>query len=206
MLPKIRQIGEASGESIKAIQLFEEAACGIERRKFQHYSAEGIVSSTIHCYEQLGDLEKAETWRRKWLVAVKEKSGTESTEYAAALFGMGSTLLLAQRFSEAESVLRESLAIRDKKQPDTWVTFNTKSLLGGALLGQKRYVDAEPLLIGGYEGMQKCVATIPDNAKPRLDESLERVARLYDEMGQKNKAEEWRKKLAALQAGQPNGK
>ena len=30
-----------------------------------------------------------------------------------------------------------------------WTTFNTRSMLGGALLGQKRYADAEPLLVFG---------------------------------------------------------
>ena len=28
--------------------------------------------------------------------------------------------------------------------------YNTKSMIGGALLGQKRYAEAEPLLLGGY--------------------------------------------------------
>jgi hypothetical protein len=46
-------------------------------------------------------------------------------------------------------VLRESLALREKKKPDAWTRFNTKSMLGGALLRQKNYADAEPLLING---------------------------------------------------------
>jgi len=33
--------------------------------------------------------------------------------------------------------------------PDDWLTFNTQSMLGGALLGRKRYADAEPLLVKG---------------------------------------------------------
>jgi len=44
--------------------------------------------------------------------------------------------------------MSECLAIRAKKEPDAWTTFNTKSLLGGALLGQKKYGAAEPLLRG----------------------------------------------------------
>ncbi len=35
------------------------------------------------------------------------------------------------------------------------------SLLGGALLGQGRYAEAEPLVIGGYEGMKAREAKIP---------------------------------------------
>lgn len=62
--------------------------------------------------------------------------------------------------------LRESLAIREKTQPDAWTTFDSKSLLGGALLGQKKVADAEPLLLAGYEGMKKREnATAPRAAK-----------------------------------------
>ncbi len=41
---------------------------------------------------------------------------------------------------------RVRLAIREKTQPEDWSTFNTRSTLGGSLLGQKRYAAAEQLL------------------------------------------------------------
>ncbi len=34
--------------------------------------------------------------------------------------------------------------MRTKIQPDNWITFHTKSLLGAALLGQKKVAEAEP--------------------------------------------------------------
>ena len=46
-------------------------------------------------------------------------------------------------------LLGECLASREKTQPDVWSTFNTKSLQGGALLGQKKYAEAEHLLSAG---------------------------------------------------------
>ncbi len=52
----------------------------------------------------------------------------------------------------AERVVRDCLAICEKSQPDDWMTFNTRSLLGGSLLGQKKYVEAEPLILSDYEG------------------------------------------------------
>src|SRR5262249_26433634 len=98
--------------------------------------------------------------------------------------------------AEAEPVLRESLAIREKLQPDEWTTFNTRSLLGGSLLGQKKYADAEPLIVAGYEGMKAREAKIPPPGKPRFTEAAERVVRLYEEWGKKDKAAEWRTRLA----------
>ena len=89
-----------------------------------------------------------------------------------------------KKYSDAEPNLRECLAIREKTQPDDWKTFNTKSMLGGALLGQKKYVEAEPLLLAGYEGMKQRAKTIPPQASPRIPEALDRLMRrvaLFDE-------------------------
>ena len=43
-----------------------------------------------------------------------------------------------------------------------WTTFNTKSLLGASLLGQKKYAEAEPLLVAGYSGLKQREAKIPE--------------------------------------------
>ena len=42
------------------------------------------------------------------------------------------------RWSEAEPLLREALAIREKLASDGWERFDTMSLFGGSLLGQGR--------------------------------------------------------------------
>ena len=107
----------------------------------------------------------------------------------------GLSLVRQGKWAEAEAVLRECLAIREKVQPDEWTTFNTRSLLGGSLLGQKKYAEAEPLIVSGYEGMKARAARIPPPGRPRFTEAAERVVRLYEEWGQKDKAAEWRTKL-----------
>ena len=108
----------------------------------------------------------------------------------------GLSLIQQGKWTEAEPVLRECLAIREKSQPDEWTTFNTRSLLGGSLLGQKKYAEAEPLIVSGYEGMKAREARIPAPGKPRLTEAAERVVQLYEAWGKKDKAAEWRAKLA----------
>jgi len=45
-------------------------------------------------------------------------------------------------------VLRECVAIREKTQPDAWTTFNTQSMLGGALLGQAGHQRVPPAGVG----------------------------------------------------------
>ena len=105
---------------------------------------------------------------------------------------------------KAEPLLRECLAIREKVQPDEWTTFNTRSLLGGSLLGRKRYAEAEPLIVSGYEGLKAREAKIPPPGMPRLAEGAERVIRLYEEWGMKDKAVEWRTRLAKPTDGTRN--
>ena len=99
-------------------------------------------------------------------------------------------------FSRAESILRQCLTIRQRIQPEDWITFSTRSQLGGSLLGQKKYAEAEPLIISGYEGMTARESKIPPPGKPRLTEAADRVVKLYEAWGKKDKAAEWRAKLA----------
>jgi eukaryotic-like serine/threonine-protein kinase len=111
------------------------------------------------------------------------------------LVELGLTLLQVRQPTEAEPLLRECLAIRESKAPDEWRTFNAKSLLGGALLGQQKYAEAEPLLLQGYEGMKQRETKIPANAKKRLAEAAERLATLYEAIGRADEARAWREKL-----------
>jgi hypothetical protein len=53
------------------------------------------------------------------------------------------------------------LIIREKKIPDDFFTFNARSMLGGSLLGQKKYAEAEPLLLSAYEGLRQREDRIP---------------------------------------------
>jgi hypothetical protein len=105
-------------------------------------------------------------------------------------------LLEQKKWTEAEPLLRECQGIREKTHPDDWSTFNTQSMLGGSLLDQKKYDEAEPLIVSGYEGMKSREPKIPPPGKPHLTDATERVIKLYEVWGKKDKAAEWRAKLA----------
>jgi hypothetical protein len=131
----------------------------------------------------------------------------DSPRLANALAQSGLTLLQIKAFADAEPHLRECLTIREKTQPDVWNTFNTRSMLGGALLGRKRYAEAEPLLVSGYDGMKRRAASIPPPGRDRLTEALERLVRLYESWDKPLEAARWRATLAGgrtdLDAGFP---
>jgi hypothetical protein len=102
---------------------------------------------------------------------------------------------MQSRWSEAEPLLREALAIQEKTAPDDWERFDTMSLLGGALLGQGRYAEAEPMVVPGYEGIKARETKIPVPQHSRLCEAAERVIGLFEEWNQPDQAAAWKAKL-----------
>jgi hypothetical protein len=65
------------------------------------------------------------------------------------------------------------------------------TLLGASLTGQKKYAEAEPLLLGGYQGMmkQKDHIAVPDWSYLNL--AREWIVQLYRTSGKPQKATEW---------------
>jgi non-specific serine/threonine protein kinase/serine/threonine-protein kinase len=187
---------QAAGRLPEAIALFEQAATGIAKRGFQHEYAGRIIPNTIAAYDRAEQFDKAEGWRRQWLAFVKQSAGADSPAYAGELAGLGTNLLQQKKWADAQPVLRECLAVREKKQPDDWTTFNAESLLGGALLGQKKYADAEPLLLKGYDGMNKRKNKIPKEAKNRLPQAIDRLFELYTAMNKPEDAKKWQAERA----------
>jgi eukaryotic-like serine/threonine-protein kinase len=113
------------------------------------------------------------------------------------------TLLEVNGFAGAEPLLREALAIREKQEPDDWRTFNTRSMLGGALLGQKKYADAEPLLVKGYDGIKAREKTIPPQAASRIPEAIERLIEFYTATNKPDDVTKWKAERAKYPSKPP---
>jgi tetratricopeptide (TPR) repeat protein len=192
---------QAVGNLEQALPLLLQAAVGCEKRHFVDSSAGPIVAALIVDYfERLKQYDQAEVWQRKWLAVVKERSGADSLPFATELALLGLNLLKQKRWTDAEAMLRDCLAIREKKQPDDWTTFIARSMLGEALNGQQKRADAEQLLLQGYEGMKQRVARIPIEGKPRVAEALERLVQLYDAWSKPDQATRWRRELESEKA------
>ena len=77
-------------------------------------------------------------------------------------------------------------------------------MLGHALLYQKKYAEAEPLLIQGYEGLKAGEDRIPWLLAGHLVASAgEAVCELYESWGRPEEAAAWRSKLKGPDAGHP---
>ncbi|MBI2927182.1 MAG: hypothetical protein HYY24_15930 [Verrucomicrobia bacterium] len=115
-------------------------------------------------------------------------------------------LLAGGKFVEAEPLARDCLSLRERLIPDDWRTFNAQSRLGGSLLGQKKYADAEPLLLSGYEGMKQREDKIPPAGRPRLKETIQRLVQLYDATGRSDQVAEWKQKLTEFEKAESEKK
>jgi tetratricopeptide (TPR) repeat protein len=168
-----------------------------------HGAVQLLLNNLAACYYIQGKFDRAEPLLRAMLKHRKAKDGPESDSVADILSKLGPCLLELRQYDEAETKLRECLALRSRKSPNAWFTFKTQSQIGAALLGQKKYDDAEPLLLQGYEGMKKREATIPPKLRSNLTQAAERLVALYEARGNDEKAEQWRKVVAARTKKQP---
>ena len=116
-------------------------------------------------YVRAGKSKEAVTLANDILAKERRQLPKESPQLAGRLAEITFSLLQANAFPEAEPLLRECLAICEKTESEAWTTFNAKSMLGAALLAQKKYAEAEPLLLAGYEGLKEREAMIPPEGK-----------------------------------------
>jgi hypothetical protein len=100
------------------------------------------------------------------------------------------------KFREAEEPARKCLFGWEEKRPDHWRTFYARTLLGGSFLGQKRYDQAENLLLTGFEGLKLREDRVPPVPKRCMEESMTQIVKLFEETERPDKAAEWRQKLA----------
>ena len=98
------------------------------------------------------------------------------------------------KFEEAEKLARECLSIREQKLPNDWRTYEARATVGTCLLHQKRYGEAEVLLVSGCEGLRQHAFEIPEGWKPRARSDLDRLVQLYDATDRADLASEWMKK------------
>jgi len=114
-------------------------------------------------------------------------------------FGEIRALMAVKKHAEAEPLARTCLTIRERQFPDDWQTFSARSLLGAILLGQKKYAEAEPLLLSSYEGLRQRESEFPGAARLVLKEALDRLVQLYEATGRSSQAAHFRQELEVLE-------
>jgi serine/threonine protein kinase/Tfp pilus assembly protein PilF len=141
-------------------------------------------SRTVSLTERQGTFAEVAAAVSEILRVVEFQHGKESWQAGKYLGGFSWVLLGEEMFVEAEQYARRCLAVRERLRPDDWLTCNARSLIGGALLGQRRTEEAEPYVLNGYLGMKDQEATVPINSKWMIDDAFRRVVRYYEAIGE----------------------
>lgn len=173
----------------------------------EHAETLRTMSGLAETYHHQGRLVEAEKWYQQVLEGLRKQTSTDPQALAAATAGLGCFWLQTGRFAEAETMLRDCLELRRKHDPGHWLRFCTESLLGGALLSQKKYAEAGTLLRSGYEGLNAFGTALPKEALPHFREALARLAQFTEATGGVAQAEELKQKIAQFdQARQVAGR
>jgi len=173
-------LGDAAG----AQRELREALAMLRRTGGEDHPVAGEVIATLAQVLLLsGDAEEA----RKLALAEVERHRTHMLLALAGKF-----LVEDGRFADAEPLLRECLAIRERAMPTDWIRYSAMSMLGESLAGQGKHAEAEPLLVDAYEKMEP-----PPPYRARKAEALDRIVKLYEAWGKPEKAAEWRKRGGA---------
>ncbi len=174
----------ATGRVNEAQPLFAELL-ELQRAKLGP-DAPDTLTSTVNlalAYMTRGDQSQAEPLLRELLARIRIPFDPKQPGRDGVLALLGLSLLKQAKWAQVEPIFCERLATRLKNNLNDWHTSETRNLLGSSLLGQKKYADAKPLLLSGYEGMKAHEAKIPAPAKNWLTEARARIVTLYEAWG-----------------------
>jgi tetratricopeptide (TPR) repeat protein len=156
-----------------------------------------VLNGYARALQGAGDLEKADCELRNALEVARQQSDRRARDRGIATVEkiLGLNLLLQGRHVEAEAVAREALTFMERDLPDDWSRFHGTSLVGGALMGQQRYAEAEPFLMEGYQGMKQRESMINAGFQHWFNKAGDQLARFYEVTNQPEKARTLREEL-----------
>ena len=157
----LAELCQRRGKYAKAEPLFARALA-VGRRVLGEQNPNTL--STMKRLADLCGMMKANARRPSRFTSASWKAGVERSEMSIPTRWRARSrlaiALLQRKDAEAEAALRAALKDYEIAAPDSWNRYHCQSLLGGELAGQKRFAEAEPFLIAGYEGMVQREAMI----------------------------------------------
>lgn len=168
---------EAEKMYLELLQI-QQRVLGVE-----HPETLTTMSDLAATHRHAGRLEEAEGLYRQVLEQQRKRQPEDTPAVASAAANLGDLWLQTGKWPEAESLLRDCLEQCRKIQPEHWLRFNAESLLGGALLHQKKFAEAGPLLRSGYEGLNARADKLPAQARACLRAAIERLAQFNQATG-----------------------
>jgi len=128
----------------------------------------------------------AEPLYREALAMRRKLLGNAHADVGTSLAGLAEVLAYQHgRAAEAEAIAREALAIRRKALPDGHPDIaDSERVLGTCLAQERRYAEAEPLLLASYTTFNGKRGS----ASKEAQDCLGRIVALYEAWGKPDKA------------------
>jgi eukaryotic-like serine/threonine-protein kinase len=181
------------GKYAQAEAMFTKAL-EISRRVLgpEHPFTLGFLADFASMYQREGRYALAEAQAAQVVAGRRHTLGSEHPNTMAAAADLALAYQSQGKFAESRALAREALEFDRQKRPDDWQRFRAESLLGASLAGQKKYAEAEPLLLEGYQGMLTRKERMGVPNWYHLDRAREWIVQLYLDWGKPEKAAEWK--------------
>jgi tetratricopeptide (TPR) repeat protein len=159
----------------------------------EHPNTLFAVADLTSLYQRKGNYTVAEQYAVQQLEGRTRALGAEHPDTVSAAADLALAYLSQGKVVQAERLARGAVEFTRRKQPDDPARFFAEGLLGASLAGQKKYVEAEPLLIEASQGMlaRKDRIAVPDYYQ--ANQVRDWTIGLYENLGKPDKAAEWRR-------------
>ena len=144
-----------------------------------------------------GKFAEAEPLNREMLAIAVTRGADDLSGLVMQQLRLAETLVMVNKFEEAERLARASLAFREKQNGTESEIAWARATLGSALVGLNRYTEAEPLLVPACETLKRLLGN-RSSAGGGLKLRVSWLIQLYDATGRPEQAEEWKRDLATL--------
>jgi eukaryotic-like serine/threonine-protein kinase len=194
-MDSLAELYRAEGKYAQAETLYSQTL-ELERRVFgpKHPNTLTSTSGLALTYYLQGKYAQAEDLYAQTLAERKHGPNPNDPDTLDNMADLGLTYQAQGKFASSETLAREAVERNRTKRPEDWQRFFAESLLGASLAGQKKYTEAELLLLGGYQGMVERKSQIEVPNSYHLDYAREWIGQLYRAWGKPQKAAEWTKK------------
>ena len=156
------------------------------------WSVDNLCNQAISYYQQ-GRYTESFSKVTETLKIYRESFGTYYDNYPTALMIQGLILAKTGQPKEGQKIPREAVRIRTDLLPKGhyWVAL-ANSALGECWTIEKRYNEAEPLLLESYASLKSSQRA----SNPRTQIALQRIITLYEKWGRLDAASAYRDKLS----------
>jgi hypothetical protein len=155
-----------------------------------------ILNDVAFLYQREGRYALAETYGADVLARRRRVLGAEHPDTIVTMTDQAMTYASERKFVQGEQLAREARDRSRKIEPESWRRYYAESLLGENLAGLKRYAEAEPLLLEGYNGMMAHADQIIAPQHFVVERASAWVPQLYDAWGKPERAAAWRRQAA----------